>query len=210
MMILYMNTESGHCQTVITARMSDSELVNLILAGDILSIDILFGRYEGRARAIAKRFLICDESRIQDVVQESTMKAYLNLNKLRDRDKFGSWFLRIVRNMAVDSAQGENIYAPCPNDVDSDFESWASKMSFESADVPERFFTCDLIELVRDELGEIDSMYSDPLRMRYFDELSYSEIAEILDKPVGTIKSLIHRAKSILRERIDAKVGVRV
>jgi len=197
----------NNCSQIIPIeRMSDSELVELILGGDINSIDLLFGRYESRARAIAKRFLLSDSSRIQDIVQEATMKAYLNLSKLRERDKFGSWFLRIVRNLAVDAAQSENMYASCPDESESDFEDWASNKASVSVEISENLFACDMVDWVREELADIDAMYSDPLRMRYFDELSYSEIAEILDKPVGTIKSLIHRAKSILRERIDAKV----
>ena len=205
-----MSTVNSYCQTVANERMIDSELVELILAGGIKSIDLLFGRYESRARAIAKRFLMSDSSRIQDVVQEATMRAYLNLGKLRERDKFGSWYLRIVRNLAIDAAQGENIYASCPNDDELDFECWASNKASESIEVSEKHLSCDMIEWVREELKDIDSMYGDPLRMRYFDELSYNEIAEILDKPVGTIKSLIHRAKSILKERIDAKVAAKV
>lgn len=194
--------ESSCC----TNEVNEEAIIERVLAGDTASVCELFGRYDSQAKAIARRFLAWDESRIEDAIQEAMMKAYLNLHRLRDRTKFKHWYFKIVRNISLDCAKRQNIYADFPDDDSWDYQSWRAFRNNDLDDVPESFFMADVIERVREELDELDSDYGEPIRMRYMEELSYNEIADLLHKPLGTVKSLIHRGKAILKERIDARV----
>lgn len=184
--------------------LSESEMIGRILKGETKHVDELFKPYDIRARSIARRFLRCDCCRIEDVVQEATMKAYLNLNRLRNTARFGSWFLMIVRNMAIDTAKRQNVYAdkPVGDDASWDFDSWLMNRPSDTVEPSERMSNADMSRQLKHELKILDRSYGEPLWMLYFEERSYSEIAKILGKPLGTIKSLIHRGKAILRERI--------
>lgn len=203
-----MDNDDDSCSNDFRIKPDEGTLIEQILSGDSSPVCELFERYNKQAKAVARRFLGWDESRIEDAVQEAMMKAYMNLHRLRDRTRFGNWYLKIVRNIALDSAKRQNIYANRPDceNGGQDFESWAAHMS--SKDVPEQYFMSDIIDRIKEELNILDTCYQDPIRMRYIEELSYNEIADILNKPLGTIKSLIHRGKAILRERIDARVAV--
>jgi RNA polymerase sigma-70 factor (ECF subfamily) len=186
-----------------TSTGNEVEMIERILKGEKYLVADLFRPYDVRARAIARRFLHQDESRIEDVVQESTMKAYLNLPKLRNRERFGSWFLTIVRNKAIDSAKRENIYfAQTSGDEEKDFESWISNQCPFEDEPCEKLNLSELTARMMQELFHLDRTYGEPIRMLYFEDMTYSEIADILHKPLGTVKSLIHRGKAILKDRI--------
>lgn len=191
------------CTTCTGAELLESEMIERILNHETEYVDELFKPYDVRARAIARRFLHGDESRIEDVVQEATMKAYLNLVKLRERNRFGSWFLTIVRNLAIDSAKRENLYLEKPGNSDEwDFDVWVENRSSKIAEPSEYATKLDLAEKLKRELAILDRTYGEPIWMLYFEDKSYTEIAEILHKPLGTVKSLIHRGKAILKSRI--------
>lgn len=195
----------GNCTTYPNgiSCLSETEMIDRILQSETQLVDALFKPYDVRARSIARRFLHCDTSRIDDVVQEATMKAYLNLNRLRKREQFGSWFLTIVRNMAIDAAKRENVYVNKPIDDSTwDFDSWLMNRPSNAVEPSERISIAEMARQLKQELSVLDRAYGEPLRMLYFEERSYNEIADILGKPLGTIKSLIHRGKAILRERI--------
>jgi len=183
--------------------MSESRMIDRILKHDTGLVDELFKPYDIRARSIARRFLRGDESRIEDVVQEATMKAYVNLFRLRNLDRFGSWFLTIVRNLAIDAVKRENLYIEKPGaNSDWDFDSWISSQQTHSDEPVERVTSTDMAERLKRELSDLDKIYGEPIWMLYFEDKSYNEISEILGKPLGTIKSLIHRGKAILKDRI--------
>ena len=183
--------------------MSESMMIDRILKHETRFVDALFKPYDIRARAISRRFLHNDQARVEDVVQEATLKAYLNLHRLRNKERFGSWFLTIVRNMAIDSAKRENLYIEKPlANSDWDFDAWISSRQTTVDEPVERVTRSDMAEKLKLELSSIDKMYGEPIWMLYFEDRSYHEISKILDKPLGTIKSLIHRGKAILRERI--------
>ena len=195
----------GNCTTCTNgiSCLSESEMIDRILKSETQLVDELFKPYDVRARSIARRFLFSDTSRIDDVVQEATMKAYLNLNRLRNRERFGSWCLTIVRNMAIDAAKRENLYIDKPIDDSTwDFDSWLMNRPCNAVEPSERISLADMAQRLKSELSILDRAYGEPLWMLYFEERSYNEIADILGKPLGTIKSLIHRGKAILRERI--------
>lgn len=176
--------------------MPDRDLIQLSLSGRAVPYDVLVERYRRRIEAVSAQFLRGADR--DDCIQETFLKGLVNLHKLRDHDKFSSWLTVIARNVCLDTIKKR---APVSS-MDED-RPWTSVhgMQFASAG------PSPLAKAVRNEenlrlrntMEKLDAKYRRVLKMRYFDGSDYAAIAEQLKKPLGTIKSLIHRGQEKLR-----------
>lgn len=176
--------------------MPDRDLIRLSLSGRAVPYDVLVERYRRRIEAVSAQFLRGADR--DDCIQETFLKGLVNLHKLRDHDKFSAWLTVIARNVCLDTIKKR---APVSS-MDED-RPWTSVhgMQFASAG------PSPLAKAVRNEenlrlrntMEKLDAKYRRVLKMRYFDGSDYAAIAEQLKKPLGTIKSLIHRGQEKLR-----------
>ncbi len=139
-------------------------------------------------------YLLADAAEAQDAVQEASVRAWRAWPKLRERDRFHSWFSQILVNVCRTRLHQRSRRRTV--DVDD--------VDLESGD-PFR------ASLARDAIGRALSSLSQELRMvvvlRYWGELSLAEIADRLHIPVGTVKSRHHAALQVLRRRIEPVQG---
>jgi RNA polymerase sigma-70 factor (ECF subfamily) len=139
-------------------------------------------------------YLLADAADAQDAVQEASVRAWRSWAKLREQDKFHSWFNQILVNVCRTKLRKKARQRTL--DVD--------EVDLEGAD-PFRS------ALARDAIGRVLSSLSAELRMvvvlRYWGDLSLAEIAERLNIPVGTVKSRHHAALQTLRRRIEPATG---
>jgi RNA polymerase sigma-70 factor (ECF subfamily) len=139
-------------------------------------------------------YLLADSAEAQDAVQEASVRAWRGWEKLRERDRFHSWFSQILVNVCRTRLRQRSKRRML--DVDD--------LDLESTD-PFR------ASLARDAIGRALSSLSRELRLvvvlRYWGELSLAEIADRLEIPVGTVKSRHHAALQVLRRRIDPVEG---
>ena len=170
--------------------MPDKELIELALSGMAVPYDVLVTRYRHRVEAVTARFLRGADR--QDCIQETFLKGLVNLPKLRDREKFASWLTVIARNISLDI-----IKKRAPVSSMDDERPWTSVhgLQFASAGLSPLAHTLRGEEnrLLRKKMQQLDPKYRRVLEMRYFDGNDYADIAEQLKKPLGTVKSLIHR-----------------
>jgi RNA polymerase sigma-70 factor (ECF subfamily) len=180
----------------------DQQLVERVQKGDKRAFDLLVLKYQHKIFAVISRF-IRDHAEVQDVAQDAFIKAYRALPNFRGESAFYTWMYRIAINTAKNYLVARNRRPPA-SDVDvDDAEFYAGNDAMHEMNTPER-------NLLRDELqGVIDQAFldlPDDLRMavtlREIDGLSYEEIAEAMDCPIGTVRSRIFRA----REAIDKKI----
>ncbi len=184
------------------AKETDKELVRRVKKGDKQAFDLLFSRYQHKILNLVARYLRSPED-VEDVAQEAFIKAYRALPRFRGDSAFYTWLYRIAINTAKNHlvARGRR---PPSMDVDvEEAEFMDGADALKEGESPEAALT-------RDELSQaIDRAISalpDDLRsavtLREFDGLSYEQIAEIMDCPVGTVRSRIFRA----RESIDREI----
>jgi len=170
--------------------MPDNELIELALSGMAVPYDVLVTRYRPRVEAVTARFLRGADR--EDCLQETFLKGLVNLPKLRDREKFASWLTVIARNICLDT-----IKKRAPVSSMDDELPWTSVhgLQFASAGLSPLAQTLRREEnrLLRKKMQQLDPKYRRVLEMRYFDGNDYADIAQQLKKPLGTIKSLIHR-----------------
>jgi len=158
---------------------------------------VLIHRFERPLLRYIKRLTNVDEMGAEDILQEVFIKAYVNLRGFDPAQKFSSWIYRIARNEVISQFRkrdrrpeghtyelGEDVINRLRDDMDL------------SKDIDRAF----LQEAMADALSKMDAKYREVLVLKYLEEKDYSEISDILQKPEGTVATLLHRAKKQLRE----------
>lgn len=180
----------------------DGELVRRVQRGDKKAFDMLVLKYQRKILRLISRY-IHDPGEALDVAQEAFIKAYRALPRFRGESAFYTWLYRIAINTSKNYlvAQGRR---PPENDINAkDAEQYAAETVLKEYATPENLLLRDEIEKT---INETIEKLPDELRMaiilREFEAMSYAEIAEAMDCPIGTVRSRIFRA----REAIDEKI----
>ncbi len=181
---------------------SDQQLVKRVQQGDKTAFDLLVLKYQHKVHAIVARY-IHDHAEVDDVVQESFIKAYRALGKFRGDSQFYTWLYRIAVNTAKNVLVSRNRRPPA-FDVDvADAEYYSGSERLQDNDTPENLaFGEELQGIVDDAIKSLPEDLRTAVTLREFEGLSYEDIAAIMECPVGTVRSRIFRA----REAIDQKV----
>ena len=182
--------------------MSDQEFVERAQKGDKKAFNLLVVRYQNRVAGLLTRYVAPDD--IPDIVQESFIKAYRSLDSFRGESAFYTWLYRIAVNTAKNHLTSLGRRPPREDILAEDAESYEVGTQLREADTPENLVLSD--ELKRVVFETIESLPEELKRaitLRELEGLSYEEIAEEMQCPVGTVRSRIFRA----REAIDAKVN---
>lgn len=185
------------------AQSSDQQLVIRVQKGDKAAFDLLVLKYQSKVFAIVSRF-VRDQHEVADVVQEAFIKAYRALANFRGDSQFYTWLYRIAVNTAKNYLVARSRRPPAA-DVDvADAEYYSGSDHLKDLGTPESHLIRDELEsLISKVIAELPEDLRTAVSLREYEGLSYEEIADIMDCPVGTIRSRIFRA----RESIDAKVA---
>jgi RNA polymerase sigma-70 factor, ECF subfamily len=167
---------------------------------------LLVIKYQHKVMAVISRF-IRDHAEVQDVAQEAFIKAYRALPNFRGDSAFYTWIYRIAINTAKNHIVARNRRPPSSDVEVEDAEFFAGNDAMHEMNTPER-------NLLRDELQEtIEQAFRDlpddlrtAVTLREMDGLSYEEIAEVMECPVGTVRSRIFRAREAIDKRIKPLV----
>ncbi len=181
---------------------SDQQLVARVQKGDRRAFDLLVVKYQHRILALVDRF-ITDHAEAQDVTQEAFIKAYRALPSFRGDSQFYTWMYRIAVNTAKNHLISRGRKTPT-QDIDLDDAAFfADEANMKDVDTPDGLLQRDQLRAV---VFEAIEALPDELRravtLRELEGLSYEEIAEAMDCPIGTVRSRIFRA----REAIDKKM----
>lgn len=190
-------TEYGHC-----AEKTDEELVALTLK-DREMYACLIRRYEAPLMRYVRRISSYSDDDIADILQNAFINAYRNLNDFDPTLKFSSWLYRIVHNETV-SQHRKRLVRPQTVSVDEGddiFELLASEV-----DIVRDADRAMIMRRIRATIDAMDPKYRDVLVLKFLEDKDYREISDILQKPMGTIATLINRAKKQLRERIERDI----
>ena len=189
--------------TEIKGEATDQQLVVRVQEGDKRAFDLLVLKYQHKVHAIVGRF-VRDTDEVADVVQEAFIKAYRALPKFRGESQFYTWLYRIAVNTAKNYLVSRSRRPP-GSDVDiDDAEYYSGSEYLKDLGTPEnQLFRDELESVIVKSIAELPEDLRPAVTLREYEGLSYEEIAEIMECPVGTVRSRIFRA----RESIDAVVG---
>jgi len=189
----------------VTTRETDQQLVKKAQKGDTRAFDLLVLKYQGRIASLVSRF-VQEQADIEDVTQGAFIKAFRALPKFRGESAFYTWLYRIASNAAKNYLVAKGRRPSADADVD-DAEYFDEGDALRDSETPEnRFFGEELAGIVSQTLDALPEELKMALVLREFDGLSYEEIAEVMDCPVGTVRSRIFRAREALDVSISAQM----
>ena len=185
------------------AKDTDKELVRRVKKGDKQAFDLLFSRYQHKILNLVSRYLR-DQQDVEDVAQEAFIKAFRALPRFRGESAFYTWLYRIAINTAKNHLVARSRRPPGVDvDID-DAEFMDGTDVLRESESPEAALSRDeLSEVINATLSELPDDLRSAVTLREFDGLSYEQIAEIMDCPVGTVRSRIFRAREAIDQRIE-------
>ena len=181
---------------------TDQALVKRSQKGDQRAFDLLVMKYQHKVIGVVSRY-VRDRADMEDIAQEAFIKAYRALPSFRGDSAFYTWIYRIAVNTAKNHLVSQSRRPPA-TDVDAqDAEYLYSNSDLNAIENPEnQLFGNELQRCVDQAIKALPDDLRTALTLREFDGLSYEEIAEVMECPVGTVRSRIFRG----REAIDNQI----
>jgi len=181
---------------------SDAALLQRVKQGDRSAYDLLVAKYQHKILNLIMRY-VKEPSEAMDVAQEAFLKAYRAVPSFRGDSAFYTWLYRI----AINTAKNHLVAAkrrPISLEVDlSEVEGSEPFAMLRDVDTPERLALTDEIgEAINDAVDELPDELRTAILLREIEGMSYEEIAQAMDCPVGTVRSRIFRAREAIDKRI--------
>lgn len=151
--------------------------------------------------------MIRDADDAEDLTMEAFAKAFKNLHKFKKDFTFSTWLFRIATNNTIDFIRKKKLKTMSLNTTLSDDGGNSVTIDVEDDEnnPQDEFIRSQRIEMVRVFVDKLPAKYRKLVELRYFQELSYEEIAKELDKPLGTVKAQLHRSRELLFEIASGK-----
>ena len=169
----------------------DAELVKRVQAGDKTAFDLLVRKYQSRVISLVGRY-VKNQATAQDIAQEAFIKAYRGLKNFRGDSAFYTWLYRIAINTAKNHLVAQSRRVP---DVEIDAleaEQYGTSVLLQDQCSPERVLLTE--EIKKEVFASIETLPDDlkmAITLRELEGMSYEEIAESMDCPIGTVRSRI-------------------
>ena len=181
----------------------DQQLVERVQRGDKQAFGLLVAKYQRKLARLLSR-LIRDPAEVEDVAQETFIKAYRALPSFRGDSAFYTWLYRIGINTAKNFLVSQGRRAPTTTDFDSEeAETFEDGDQLRDINTPERLMmTRQIGDTVNSAMEALPEELKTAIVLREIEGLSYDEIATIMDCPIGTVRSRIFRAREAISEKL--------
>jgi RNA polymerase sigma-70 factor (ECF subfamily) len=186
----------------LSTRELSTEIIESCRLGDRDAFRVLYDLYKDRVYSIALYFFRGDPSAASDVTQQVFLKLMTSIGQFRGDAEFSTWLYRLVVNACNDAARSRK-----PASVIADrpqMESFAASGSHE-----EEYQRAQVASSVRMAVSALPPKFRIAVLLRYFEDLSYEEMARVLDCSMGTVASRLSRGHKILAERLKGMGGAR-
>lgn len=184
-------------------RAIDQKLVEKAQKGDKKAFGILVEKYNKKLTRLLSR-MVRDQSEIEDIVQDSFIKAYRAINNFRGDSAFYTWLYRIGINTAKNHLVSLGRRPKAVNSVElEDIENFADGHEMRNLETPEStMMTNEIVTTVNQTIELLPDDLRQAISLREMDGLSYEEIADIMNCPIGTVRSRIFRARDAISDKL--------
>ncbi len=188
----------------------DQQLVERAQRGDKQAFELLVSKYQRKLARLLSRF-IRDAAEVEDVTQEAFIKAYRALPTFRGDSAFYTWLYRIGINTAKNYLVAMGRRAPTTTDIDSEeAEGFENGDQLRDLNTPENeLISRQVAETVNQTLAELPEELRTAITLREIEGLSYEDIANIMNCPIGTVRSRIFRAREAIAAKLRPLLGTR-
>ena len=198
-----MNPTDVHDSIVSVSLDEDLQAVRLAQGGDALAFDGLVRKYQHRVIAVVGRY-IGDWSECQDVAQDVFVRVYRALPGFRGESQFSSWIHRIAVNTALNHIDARKRRPPQDDIELSDAELYGNHEGLQSNASPEQeLLRQELLGVLQAAMNALPDDLRIALTLREIDGLTYEQIAEQMNTPIGTVRSRIFRARDAIDQKLQ-------
>lgn len=181
----------------------DQQLVERVQRGDQRAFTLLVEKYQRKLGRLLGR-MIRDSAEVEDVVQESFIKAYRALPNFRGDSAFYTWLYRIGINTAKNHLVAMGRRPNLTSDIEvEDAENFEDGDELRTVDTPEtELMGKEIAKTVNDAIEALPEELKSAISLREIEGLSYEEIANLMNCPIGTVRSRIFRAREAIAEKL--------
>jgi RNA polymerase sigma-70 factor (ECF subfamily) len=188
-------------------RINDQALVERVQQGDKRAFDALVLKYQSRIVKVITRYLR-DPVEALDLAQEAFIKAYRALPNFRGESAFYTWLYRIAINTAKNHVVAQGRRPPMDDVEASEAEFYEGPSALKDTSTPERMVLRDEMErVVFEAIEALPEDLKTAITLRELEDMSYEEIAEVMNCPIGTVRSRIFRAREAIDKKLKPLLG---
>ena len=185
------------------SNLTDEELVGQVLAGDGATFGEIVQRHEDRLYNTIYR-LVGSAEDARDLLQDTFVKAYENLKTFRGGSSLYTWLFRIAVNTSLSHRRRRKwVQMSAPAGDEDDPNPGNAVADTAAANPADRLVTAETDVLVQEAINGLDDEHRTVVVLRDIQHCDYRQIAEILEVPPGTVKSRLHRARMMLRDKLQ-------
>ncbi|MDZ5474160.1 RNA polymerase sigma factor SigW [Bacillus sp. 31A1R] len=183
-------------ETLIKAR------IKQVLKGDQSAFAEIVEIYKDKVYQLCYRML-GNRHEAEDMAQEAFIRAYVNITRFNINLKFSTWLYRIATNLCIDRIRKKKPDYYLDAEVSgTDGLTMYSQVAADTSLPEDDLENLELQETIQKEISKLPEKYRSVIVLKYIEELSLNEISEILDIPLGTVKTRIHRGREALRHQL--------
>lgn len=178
-------------------------IIQDVKKGDQLAFAELVELYKDKVYQISYR-MVGNVHEAQDIAQEAFLRAYMNIETYDVDRKFSTWLFRIVTNLSIDRLRKKKPDYYMDQEVEGTTGLTLSSQIAATDELPEdQVITHELQDWIQGEILNLPSKYRSAIILKYIEDLSLKEIGDVLDLPIATVKTRIHRGREALRKRLS-------
>lgn len=179
-------------------------IIQDVKKGDQQAFTDLVELYKDKVYQISYR-MVGNVHEAQDIAQEAFLRAYMNIETYDVNRKFSTWLFRIATNLSIDRLRKKKPDFYLEHEVEGTNGLTLSSQLAATDELPEdQVITHELQDWIQGEILQLPSKYRSAIVLKYIEDLSLKEISEILDLPIATVKTRIHRGREALRKRLNS------
>lgn len=176
--------------------------IKQVLKGDQSAYEDIVNLYQHKLYQVCYRMLGSKEE-AEDITQEAFVRAYINLHSFDQKRKFSTWIYRIATNLCIDRIRKKKPdYYLDAEVAGTEGLDMYSQIAADEQLPEETLEQMELQERIQYEISRLPDKYRAVIVLKYIEELSLQEISEILEMPLGTVKTRIHRGREALRKQL--------
>ena len=177
--------------------------IKQVLKGDQNAFADIVSLYQHKLYQVCYRML-ANKQESEDIAQEAFVRAYMNLHTFDQKRKFATWLYRIATNLCIDRIRKKKPdYYLDAEVAGTEGLDMYSQIAADDQLPEEQVEQMELQDRIQYEIGCLPDKYRSVIVLKYIEELSLQEISEILDMPLGTVKTRIHRGREALRKQLN-------
>nr|WP_156829068.1 RNA polymerase sigma factor SigW [Cohnella laeviribosi] len=187
-------------------RPMETRLARLARKGDQRAFAEIVELYKDKLFHLANR-MMSNRQEAEDIVQETFLRVYKHLDRYDENQKFSTWIYRIATNLCIDRLRKRRpVYSLDAESSDHEGLDGYAMMPSDDRTPESELLLSETQRIIHETIETLPLKYRAVMALRYFQDMSLQEISEVLEMPVTTVKTRVHRGREFLRKKLEPKL----